>query len=261
MHRFFVPHYQIEKDQIFIFGSDINHIVNVLRMTNGDKLEVFDSFANTYKAKIKEIQNNKIICSILKTSKDNKEAAVKVSLAQCLPKGKKMDLIIQKTTELGVFDIIPVESERSVPKIEDKADKKIEHWQKIAKEASEQSGRTIVPEIKPLIKFETLIKSCPKYDLKLIPWEGEQNNNLKKFICCREKFNPKGSDSNRCLLKSPPLLDNGILILIGPEGGFSQNEVESAKQNSFIPISLGKRILRTETAAIALLAQIFYEFE
>lgn len=245
MHRFFVPKDQISDKTITIIGSDVNHIKNVLRMTLENEIEVIDSNGNSYLSSIKEIKSNIIRANILKPLTNNPELLTKITLAQCLPKAKKMDFIVQKATELGVSHIIPVISERSVPKIEDKTDKKLSHWQKIAKEAAEQSGRTIILEILALTKFEDLIKTAKNYKLALIPWEGEQ-----------------------CLtLKQIPFPDHqitgypNILIIIGPEGGFSREEIDIAKNSGIIPITLGKRILRTETTGIFLLAQLLYVFE
>ena len=253
MHRFFVPSENISDKTIRISGSDVNHIKNVLRMAPHEKIEVFDSLGNIYQSEIEELKDNSVICSIISEKKENIESHIDITLAQCLPKGKKMDFIIQKATELGVNYIIPVISERSIPKIEEKADKKIDHWQKIAKEASEQSGRSKVPEIKPLSYLKDIItaqKLVPSYDLKIIPWEGEKEKNLKFIL--------EAQDGRRDF-EIPPSIK--ILILIGPEGGFSKQEVQEAKDNGFISVSLGKRILRVETAAIAILAQIFYELE
>ncbi len=241
MHRFFVPSDQISNDTATIVGSDVNHIKNVLRMTVGEKVEVFDGKGNIFNATLTLLQSDKVIFSLTKASNENCESKINITLAQCLPKAKKMDFIVQKATELGAISIIPVISERSIPKIEDKADKKISHWQKIAKEAVEQSGRTIIPTVKPLTKFEELIKNAKDYDLALIPWEGEKSTSMKDISKNKEI--------------------NSILVAIGPEGGFSSNEIDLAIQNGFKTISLGKRILRTETAGIVALAQVYYELD
>ncbi|OGC16966.1 hypothetical protein A2282_08700 [candidate division WOR-1 bacterium RIFOXYA12_FULL_36_13] len=250
MHRFFVPQDQIKNGTITIKGNDTNHIKNVLRLSEKDVIEVFDSSGNIYTSIIKKIEPDKISCVISGIKKEEIEPQTKITLAQCLPKGKKMDMIIQKATELGVFNIIPVVSERTIPKIEEKSDKKISHWQKIAKEASQQSGRSIVPQIKSLTKFEDIVKPSINYNFKLIPWEGEKNNPLKEaVVVASQNSEPLQQDHKK------------ILVLIGPEGGFSQEEVKMANANNFISVSLGKRILRVETAAIVILAQLFYDFE
>jgi len=233
VHRFYVPSEQISNGTATIAGSDVNHIKNVLRMKAQDKIEIFDGRGNSYIAALKpSLLEAKIVSKLTNDS----ELKVNITLAQCLPKAKKMDFIVQKAVELGVNSIIPVISERSVPKIEDKADKKISHWQKIAKEAAEQSGRLKVPEIMPLLSFGDLLKQ--EYELKLMPWEGEKETTLKGIVC-----------------------PTGILVLIGPEGGFSVNEVNNAVKNGFRTISLGKRILRTETAGIVILSQLLYELD
>ena len=165
------------------------------------------------------------------------EPRIKITLAQALPKSSKMDDIVQKSTELGVFEIIPVTTERSIPKSD-----KSERWNKIAKESAEQSGRVHVPQIKNTVSFDELLKSCENYGLKLLPWECENSRSLKT-----ELVNNKNASS--------------VLILIGPEGGFSPKEAEKASLKGFKSVSLGKRILRTQTAGPATLAMILYEME
>lgn len=231
MHRFFVPQDQIPN----ITGSDVHQIKDVLRMKAGDKLELLDGSGKVYLAKIISLTNEKIITEIITTAQNTDQNKVAVTLAQCLPKAKKMDLIIQKCTELGVSKIIPTLSERSIAKGE-----KLERWKKIAKEAAEQSGRSTIPEISNLIKFEDLLKLRKDYDLALIPWELEKENSLKKVLS---------------------ILPRALLIIIGPEGGFSQKEIDQAKEAGFTSISLGKRILRTETAGMAILAMLSYEYD
>lgn len=203
-------------------------------MKIGDQFEVFDSSGQVYLVKLKEYTHELIRGYILRKLKENTELKVDITLAQCLPKGKKMDLIIQKATELGVNHIIPVISERSIPKIEEKEDRKLEHWGMIAKEAAEQSGRSRIPEISHLLHFTELLKEVKNYKLALIPWEGEKKNRIT------------GSLANG--------LTGKLLIVIGPEGGFSSNEIQQAKKMKIKPVSLGKRILRCETAAIFSLA-------
>jgi 16S rRNA (uracil1498-N3)-methyltransferase len=229
MHRFFVA-----KDQIpVITGSDVHHIKAVLRMKVGDELEMLDGTGTVYSAKIAEIKKDKITCDITESRRLETGDRRPVTIAQCLPKAKKMDLIIQKCTELGADKIIPTLSERSISKSE-----KLERWKKIAKEAAEQSGRSSLPQIAPLTKFEDVLKMKAQFELALIPWELERKTTLKSSLVPRP---------------------SSILILIGPEGGFSRNEVELARSAGFTPISLGSRILRTETAGMAILSMINYE--
>lgn len=232
MPRFFVSQDTFPN----ITGSDVHHIKNVLRLKPGETIELCDGLGKVYEAKILDMDNNQVNCRIISETQTNAEPAVKVTLAQCLPKGKKMDLIVQKATELGATKIIPVLAERSVSKAY-----KISRWQKIAREAAEQSGRAIIPEVQETTSLKQLLAQAKNFDLALIPWELEKDNNLKKVL----------------LNKTP----KSILVVIGPEGGFSQSEINQAKEVGFKPISLGPRILRTETAGLATLASINYHFD
>ncbi|MFA4904982.1 MAG: 16S rRNA (uracil(1498)-N(3))-methyltransferase [Candidatus Margulisiibacteriota bacterium] len=239
MNRFYVPTNQIKGDQVTIVGSDVNHIKNVLRLKTGDKFEVFDGSQKAYLCELKEFNREYILGKVISELKKDTEPKIKVTLAQCLLKGKKMDLVIQKAVELGVYKIIPVVSERSVPDIKEKEANKISHWQAIAKEAAEQSGRTLVPDISALLSFEELLKLGKNFDLALIPWELESKISLKDK------------------LKEPRRLAAG-LVAIGPEGGFSNEEISKAGSAGFQAVSLGRRILRAETAAISTLANIYF---
>jgi 16S rRNA (uracil1498-N3)-methyltransferase len=246
--RFYVPQEQIKGKQIIITGSDVNHIKNVLRLRIDDKIEVFDSSQKVYLCKLQEFNREFIRGVIASQIQEDTELKIDITLAQCLPKVKKMDFIIQKATELGANQIIPVTSERSVPRIEDKAEKKITHWQKIAQEAAEQSGRSKIPKILSLTSFSELVKSARNYDLALIPWEGERENTIKKVLTTHKPL-PAGRQGNN------------LIMVIGPEGGFSQAEIKIAQENGLVPISLGKRILRCETAALTCLALLASELE
>lgn len=232
MHRFFVPKEQIPN----IIGSDAHQIKNVLRMQTGDPLEMLDGSGTKYLAKIKAIKKDLVVCEIIDQTSNISDHKVAITIAQCLPKHKKMDLIIQKCTELGASDIIPVVSERSISKSD-----KLERWQRIAKEAAEQSGRPTIPKIHSLTTFNDVLLLISNYDLALIPWELEEQTSTKTIL---------RADQPR-----------SIIVLIGPEGGFTKKEVETAIQAGFKSISLGKNILRTETASLALLSMINYEFE
>jgi len=240
--RFFVP-----KDQLpNILGQDAHQIKDVLRMKIGDEIELLDGTGKIYQAKIAEIKKDQVIAEIISAQQTDNQQKFQATIAQCLPKHKKMDWIIQKCTELGVAKIIPTLSERSIAKGE-----KLERWQKIAKEASEQSGRTTIPEITNLLKFEEVLKLKNNYALALIPWELEKEKTLKSILIAH----------NSQLIPSPQHPAPNILIFIGPEGGFSQEEVSKAQTAKFIPITLGSRILRTETAGISTLSMINYHFD
>lgn len=236
--RLFVPKEQLP----VISGSDVHYLKNVLRLKPGDQLELFDGSGNIFEAQINRIEKNRIICKILSSHHKETEPKIKVALAQSLPKASKMDFIVQKCTELGADKIIPMLSERSIPK-----SAKPDRWRKLAKEAAEQCTRATIPEIANLQTFEEVLKSAKQYNLALIPWELEKDLSLKQSL-------------HSLLLPLLPPLPH-ILILVGPEGGFSQKEIELAKQTGFIPVSLGPRILRTETAGLAILSMINYEYE
>jgi len=230
MHRFFV-----EKEDIpNIRGSDFHQVRDVLRMKAGDDLELLDGSGRTYTARIAAIKKDHAACEVLSVREERSDLPVKVTIAQCLPKGRKMDQVVQKCTELGAHGIIPVLSERAVARAE-----KPERWKKIAKEAAEQCGRSALPEISSLIRLDEFLKTKGEFDLALIPWELEGQRTIKQAL--------SGNQAK------------SILVLIGPEGGFSQPEVELAKNAGLTPVSLGRRILRTETAAMAILAMINYE--
>lgn len=232
MPRIFVPQDQLP----FITGSDVHYLKDVLRIKPGDEIEILDGIGTIYLAKINNIQKDKIKLDIIRSSQSETEPEVEITLAQSLPKAKKMDFIIQKCTELGVSEIIPVITERSISKGE-----KTARWQKIAIEAAEQSGRASIPKVASLIDFKSLLEKAKEFDLALIPWEMEKTNRLKTIL-------QKSSFRN-------------IIMLIGPEGGFSSQEIAEAKTAGFIPISLGKRILRAETAGMAMLSMMMYELD
>lgn len=233
MPRFFVPKEQLP----IITGSDAHQVKNVLRMKPKDKLQLLDGTGTLYNCEILDLAREQIVCRIVDSQQANQETKTKITLAQGLPKGRKMDLIVEKCTELGVDQIIPITTERAIAK-----EAKLERWQKIAKEAAEQSGRATIPIISPLIIFDEVLKLKNNYDLALMPWELEKDNSLKSIL------------SKVCGLKS-------IIVLIGPEGGFAQKEVDAAIKSGFQPVSLGPRILRTETAGLAILSMLNYALE
>lgn len=243
VHRFFVPKEQISNTDISIIGSDASQIKNVLKLEPGEEIDILDGSGRIYASKIKTIGQGKVICEIVSSRAAKSEPKIKTTLIQSIPREAKMDFIIQKSTELGVADIIPVSSERTIVKLDDKKrEVRLERWQRITKEAAEQSGRGIVPRISPLKELIAALKEANDLDLKLIPWEMEENTSIKDLFEIEK--NPKG-----------------ITIAIGPEGGFSANEVKAAIKYGFTPVTLGKRILRAETAGIAVLSMVNYEFE
>ena len=245
MPRFFVKTEQIRENKIIIIGEDVKHIKNVLRKQIGDTLEICNQeTGKTYKCEISEIKEEEIINNIIEEIIST-EDKVKVDIYQGLPKSDKMELIIQKSIELGANAIIPVEMKRCVVKLDSKSEsKKIERWQKIAESAAKQSGRNIVPEIRHTIKVEDIAKLKNEYDSIIVCYENEKDNYIKNE-----------------LLKLKDKQEIRIAVVIGPEGGLEEKDVEYLKQNGAVIVTLGNRILRTETVALNLLSIIMYELE
>ena len=244
MQKFFVENRQIENDKIILEGTDVNHIINVLRMKNKDEIQIGNKNSlETYIAEIEEIYNDKIIANIIEKLDINNEPKVQVDLYQGLPKFDKMELIIQKTTEIGINKIIPIDMTRCVVKLNEKdVKKKIDRWQKIAEVAAKQSKRGKIPEIENKIKIKEVTNRIGDYDLFLVAYEEENTNNLKNTL-------------------KDLKINNKIGILIGPEGGIAKEEIDNLKEAGAKVITLGKRILRTETAPIVLVSNILYELD
>ena len=248
MPKFFVSTNQIKDSNIYIEKEDVNHIKNVLRAKIDDEIEICDfNTSKNYICKIEKIEDKKIDCKIIKEIKlNNIESKIKVTIFQGLPKADKMELVIQKSVELGVYDITPVKMKRCVVKLDEKDKiKKIERWQKISEVASKQSGRNIIPKINNIQNIDEICKNIKDYDLLLIAYEKEKENFLKAE-----------------LKKLTNIKDNiKIGVVIGPEGGIDEEEIQKFKENGAKIITLGNRILRTETVALNILSIIMYELE
>ena len=243
MPRVFVPFDKIKGTTAVIEGSDVNYLKNVMRLNVGDEIVVMDSKSKEYTSKILSVNGDMITAELVEERHPKSEPKVQITIAQGIPKGPKMELVVQKATELGAIRIIPVMMERSIPKFDkDKEQAKVNRWQKIAKEAAEQSGRLIIPFVDPVKPFKDLFLLKKDIDLCVLLWEMEKENMIKKVL-----------QEHRGI--------KHLLVVIGPEGGFSHEEVESAKAAGFITASLGSRIVRTETASIAVLSILEYEFE
>lgn len=241
MPRFFIDQKDIFDNYIIISGEDFNHIKNVLRLNCGDRITICDGKGNDYISVIQNIETKNIFADIVEVQKNRNEAPINVTLYQGIPKSDKMDFIIQKSVELGVGKIVPVITERTVVRLNDKKDidNKVRRWQRISLEAAKQCNRGIVPVIDTPVKFSAALVQNKEFDLSLIPYEKEVCKGLKGSI-------KKSNISN-------------IAVLIGPEGGFSENEIEAAVLEGINPVTLGPRILRTETAGIAVLSILMYE--
>ncbi len=245
MRRVFVPPEQVGEDRIIIHGDDVKHMRDVLRMKEGDKVTATCGRGTDYHCEISSVGEDEITLSILEEQADASELPVKISLYQALPKGDKLELVIQKAVELGVYEIIPVRTARCVVKLDEaKAAKKQTRWQKISEEAAKQSGRGIVPEVLPVMDFGKAVERASACDHVLIPYELCDDYSLTDRL--RESIKEGAGE---------------IAVFIGSEGGFERSEVELVKKKGGEEISLGHRILRTETAAIAVLAHLMLTIE
>ena len=243
MPKFFVKNNQIKNNIINIIGTDVNHIANVLRLKAENEIQICneDSGIN-YKAKIIDINKEDIKCKIIEEIESKTEANTHIHIFQGIPKFEKMEQNIKKCTELGVKEITPVEMERCVVKLDGKTEnKKLERWRKIAEVAAKQSGRDKIPNINNVIKIKNICNILKNYDIVLVPYEKEKITTLKE------------------VLVKLPQKDLKIAIIIGPEGGFDEQEIKMLEQSNCKIVTLGNRILRTETVSIAMTSIILYE--
>ena len=246
MYKFFVAQDQIDGENIKIIGEDVNHIVNVLRLMLEDQIIVCNKEnQDKYIASIISEDKDSVCCKIVEKDLISTESTVSVDIYQGLPKADKMEFIIQKATELGVKNIFPVAMERCVVKLDEKTkNKKLERWNKIAEVAAKQSKRDVIPQVEDIVNIENICQKVPKYDIILLAYENEKSNTIKTEL---EKL-----DKTKNLQ---------IGVVIGPEGGLSEEEVQRLIDSGAKCITLGKRILRTETASLVILSDITYEFE
>lgn len=244
MHRFFVDNLSGASDNIIITGNDVNHIKNVLRLKIGEKIMVSDGSGTDYQCSISDIDSDMVTADIEDVFKNAAELPVKITLFQGMPKSDKLELIIQKAVELGVYEIVPVITKRTVVKIDDKkASKKLERYNGIAESAGKQSGRGIIPTVKPFMSFKQALEYAKTFDMNLIPYEEA-----------------KGMEYSREVIKDIHG-KKSLGIFIGPEGGFAKEEVDMAIEAGAKCITLGNRILRTETAGLAVLSIIMFEID
>ncbi|MEW9667346.1 16S rRNA (uracil(1498)-N(3))-methyltransferase [Ammoniphilus sp. 3BR4] len=245
MQRYFVAQQNVsaEREQVVIVGDDVTHIARVMRSSVGDELICCDEQGACYLCKIEQIEKEEILCRMVEKLSLDRELPIRVTVAQGLPKGDKMEWVIQKGTELGAGAFVPFTSSRTVVQLDAKKEqKRLERWSKIAKEAAEQAHRQFVPAIEPVHSWKQLLQLSKDYDLALLAYENEQTKTLHEALAA---FDTTSS----------------ILMVIGPEGGFSETEVKEAMQFGFLPVMLGKRILRTETAALYGLSCLSYYYE
>ncbi|MGV8983213.1 16S rRNA (uracil(1498)-N(3))-methyltransferase [Clostridium sp.] len=242
MHKFFVPKENIDGDNAIIDGEDVKHIYKVLRLKIGDKVSINNCEGKEYIGEITLIDKSEVKINLLEENPINNESPVEVYLFQGMPKSTKMDLIVQKNTELGVKAITPIITERVVVKTELKEFKKVDRWNRIALEACKQSKRSLVPEINVPIEFSDLLKQLKTMDLVVVPYENEKGYGIKRLMKTIEKESI-----------------SKVAIIIGPEGGFEESEIHKLKEIGASIVTLGPRILRTETAGFTCLSLIMYE--
>ncbi|MCI8640617.1 MAG: 16S rRNA (uracil(1498)-N(3))-methyltransferase [Clostridia bacterium] len=250
MPKFFVKSEQIKENTIQILGQDVNHIRKVLRAQIDKKINICNcETGDNFSCRIFDIKEDKIECEIINKVEENVESNLQITIFQGLPKSDKMEYIIQKSVELGVYDIIPVQMRRCVVKLgENEKIKKVNRWQKISEVAAKQSGRGLIPKIENIINISKVCDLIKNYDIVFVAYENELENTLKAELTkIKEKFTNKQKAK--------------IGIIIGPEGGLELEEISKMKEKGAKIITLGKRILRTETVSLNVLSIIMYELE
>ena len=244
MQHFFVTPSQVDGTFIYIEGSDVNHMKNVLRMRVGESVTVSDGNNRKYVCRVDGYEEGRVRLCICEEEEQDTELASRIYLFQGLPKQEKMELIVQKCVELGIYQIVPVAMKRCVVKLDaKKAAKKVERWNAIAESAAKQAGRGVIPEVLPVMSYREALAMAKELDVVLLPYElAEGMAETKRLI---QSIRPGQS----------------VGIFIGPEGGFEKEEVELAEAEGARAISLGKRILRTETAGLAILSVLMFHLE
>ena len=241
MPKFFVDKNNIGEKNIEITGDDAKHISTVLRAKVDEEIIICDGYGTDYLCRLIGINKKQVLAEIIEKYENKNEPELKITLYQGLPKGDKMELVIQKCIEIGVDRIIPVITDNTVVKIGDKAEKKNLRWNKIAEAAAKQCGRGKIPHVDKILSFKDAGETSKTLDGVIIPYENERKKNIREFV---KSFRGKS-----------------IGIFIGPEGGFSENEITLCMENNISSVSLGKRILRTETAGLVTSVILLYELE
>lgn len=244
MYHFFTEPEFIGEDSIRIVGNDVNHIKNVLRMKPGEEILISNKRDKDYCCRIRSINQQEVEAEILGIDEHGTELPVRIHLYQGLPKSDKMELIIQKAVELGVYRVIPVVTARTIVKLDPKKEEnRVKRWNSISESAAKQSKRILIPEVAPVMSFKEALEDAKDFSLSLLPYE-----------------NAKGMEETRRLFGG---IKQGtdVAVFIGPEGGFEEKEAAFAASHGAAPITLGKRILRTETAGMAVLAMLVYQLE
>lgn len=243
MYQFFVDDAQIGREFVTITGEDVNHIKNVLRMKAGEKIRISNQQGRDYYCEISEVTDTFVQADILNEDAASTELPSKIYLFQGIPKGDRMETVIEKAVELGVYEIIPVAMKYCVVKLDAKKEAaKVARWQKQAEAAAKQSKRSIIPKIHPVMSYKEAVEYAMQCDVRLVPYENE-----------------RGMQGTREAL-STIKAGTSVSVMIGPEGGFAEDEIVQVKDSMQV-ISLGKRILRTDTAGIAVMSMLMLELE
>lgn len=243
MYQFFVDDAQIGREFVTITGEDVNHIKNVLRMKAGEKIRISNQQGRDYYCEISEVTDTFVQADILNEDVASTELPSKIYLFQGIPKGDRMETVIEKAVELGVYEIIPVAMKYCVVKLDAKKEAaKVARWQKQAEAAAKQSKRSIIPKIHPVMSYKEAVEYAMQCDVRLVPYENE-----------------RGMQGTREAL-STIKAGTSVSVMIGPEGGFAEDEIAQVKDSMQV-ISLGKRILRTDTAGIAVMSMLMLELE
>ena len=243
MYQFFLDDAQIGREFVTITGGDVNHIKNVLRMKAGEKIRISNQQGRDYYCEISEVTDTFVQADILNEDAASTELPSKIYLFQGIPKGDRMETVIEKAVELGVYEIIPVAMKYCVVKLDAKKEAaKVARWQKQAEAAAKQSKRSIIPKIHPVMSYKEAVEYAMQCDVRLVPYENE-----------------RGMQGTREAL-STIKAGTSVSVMIGPEGGFAEDEIAQVKDSMQV-ISLGKRILRTDTAGIAVMSMLMLELE
>lgn len=241
MPVYFIQSNSIQNDRIVLTGDLAHHLSAVLRCRAGEIIHLADEDRVRYQTELTQVAENRIVAKILRRERPQSRRTPAVILAQAVLKGDRMDWAVQKAGELGASTIIPVVTERTIARPDsERARRQRERWQMIAKEAAQQCGRSDFSDVTPVVSLDELFKNPPEASLKIVPWEQEEGRSLKAALHNLSK-------------------EKSVAVLIGPEGGFSSREIEKARDSGWVSVSLGPRILRAETAGMAVLAILDYE--
>lgn len=244
MQHFFVIPEQVGETEIYVTGQDVNHMKNVLRMKIGEQVEVSDGNNKKYLCEVSAYEEEQAVLRILEIKEADTELKSRLYLFQGLPKNDKMELIVQKAVELGAYEVIPVSMKRCVVKLDaKKAAKKVERWNSISESAAKQAGRSIIPKVSDVVSYREALERAEQLDVVLVPYELEEGM----------------AETKKLLHQIQP--GQSVGIFIGPEGGFEREEVEQAIEAGAHPVTLGRRILRTETAGFTMLSILMFELE